>query len=69
VLVFGDSREARARVVRLVKAAGLRGLHGGALINSAAAEALTSVLIFINKLFAVDGAGVRITGELTEPDE
>jgi len=68
VLVFGDSRDARARIVRLVRAAGLRGLHGGALINSAAAEALTSVLIFINKIYAVDGAGVRITGDLTEPD-
>jgi NADPH-dependent F420 reductase len=68
VLVFGDSREARVRVVRLARAAGLRGLHGGALVNSAAAEALTSVLIFINKTYAVDGAGVRITGDLTEPD-
>lgn len=68
VLVFGDSRNARTRVVRLVSAAGLRGLHGGALINSAAAEALTSVLIFINKTYAVDGAGVRITGDLTDPD-
>jgi NADPH-dependent F420 reductase len=68
VLVFGDNREARVRVVRLARAAGLRGLHGGALVNSAAAEALTSVLIFINKTYAVNGAGVRITGDLTEPD-
>jgi NADPH-dependent F420 reductase len=67
VLVFGDSREARARVVRLVKAAGLRGLHGGPLVNSAAAEALTSVLIFINRTYAVDGAGVLLTGQFTEP--
>ena len=66
VLVFGDSREARAQVVALAKSAGLRGLHGGALANSAAAEALTSVLIFINKNYAVDGAGVRITGALSE---
>jgi 8-hydroxy-5-deazaflavin:NADPH oxidoreductase len=67
VLVFGDSREARARVIRLAQAAQLRGLHGGALANSAAAEALTSVLIFINKTYAVDGAGIRITGALSEP--
>jgi 8-hydroxy-5-deazaflavin:NADPH oxidoreductase len=67
VLVFGDSREARARVIRLAQAAQLRGLHGGALANSAAAEALTSVLIFINKTYSVDGAGIRITGALTEP--
>jgi hypothetical protein len=38
------------------------------LANSAAAEALTSILIFINKTYSVDGAGVRITGKLVEPD-
>ncbi len=64
VLVFGDKRDARARVVELAEAAGLRGIHAGALANSAAAEALTSVLIFINKHYQVDGAGVRITGNL-----
>ncbi len=67
VLVFGDDRQARARVVRLAQAAGLRGLHGGPLANSAAAEALTSVLIFVNKTYAVDGAGVRLTGNFTPP--
>ena len=67
VLVFGDQREARQQVIALARAAGLRGLHGGALANSAAAEALTSVLIFINKTYAVDGAGIRITGALREP--
>ena len=64
VLVFGDQKEARERVVALAAAAGLRGIHGGALVNSAAAEALTSILIFINKTYAVDGAGLKITGEL-----
>src|SRR3546814_7899119 len=49
VLVFGDDKAARAQVVELANAAGLRGIHGGALVNSAAAEALTSILIFINK--------------------
>lgn len=67
VLVFGDERAAREHVLRLVAQCGLRGLHGGALVNSAAAEALTSVLIFLNKTYAVDGAGVRITGQLTPP--
>lgn len=62
VLVFGDDKTARDSVVRLVTACGLRGLHAGALANSAAAEALTSILIFVNKQYAVDGAGVRITG-------
>jgi NADPH-dependent F420 reductase len=67
VLVFGDDKAARAQVVALVKDCGLRGVHGGALVNSTAAEALTSILIFINKTYAVDGAGIRITGTLTEP--
>lgn len=67
VLVFGDDRIAREQVIGVVERCGLRGLHGGALVNSAAAEALTSVLIFLNKTYAVDGAGVRITGALTRP--
>jgi len=33
----------------------------GALANSAAVEALTSVIIFLNKTYSSDGAGVRIT--------
>lgn len=67
VLVFGDDKSAREAVVSLVDACGLRGLHGGVLANSAAAEALTSVLIFLNKNYSVDGAGVRITGQLSVP--
>jgi NADPH-dependent F420 reductase len=69
VLVFGDKKEARARVVALANAIGLRGIQAGSLANSAAAEALTSVLIFINKTYKVDGAGIRITGELLEPGD
>ena len=64
ILVFGDDKAARAEVVALADAIGLRGIHGGALVNAAAAEAMTSLLIFINKTYRVDGAGLRITGEL-----
>ena len=67
VLVFGDNKAARGEVIKLAEAVGLRGIHAGALANSAAAEALTSILIFINKNYAVDGAGIRITGDLKEP--
>jgi 8-hydroxy-5-deazaflavin:NADPH oxidoreductase len=67
VLVFGDDRKARDVVVAIAEACGLRGLHAGALANSAAAEALTSVIIFINKTYGVDGAGMRITGQLVPP--
>jgi NADPH-dependent F420 reductase len=68
ILVFGDEKAARAKVVELADASGLRGVHGGALVNSAAAEAMTSLLIFINKTYQVDGAGIRITGQLVPPD-
>lgn len=67
VLVFGDDKDTRAEIVALADAMGLRGLHAGALVNSAAAEAMTSILIFLNKTYQVDGAGIRITGTLTPP--
>jgi NADPH-dependent F420 reductase len=62
VLVFGDKRADRDIVIALVKATGMRGLHAGPLVNSAAGEALTSILIGINRTYEVDGAGIRITG-------
>ena len=68
VLVFGDDKAARSTVVGLVAEAGLRGLHGGALANSAAAEAMTSILIFLNKTYSVDGAGIQVTGKLVDPN-
>lgn len=68
VLVFGDDKNARQVGIALAEAAGLRGLHAGALVNSAAAEALTSVLIFLNKTYQADGAGVVITGALAGHD-
>jgi len=67
VLVFSDDIEARKTVVSLIGDMGLRGLAGGALVNSAAAEALTSILIYMNKTYAADGAGIRFTGLTTAP--
>ena len=40
---------------------GMRAIHAGPIANSAAAEALTSILISINSRYKVSGAGVRIT--------
>ena len=62
VMVFGDDKDARQSVVELADAIGLRGLHAGPLANSASAEALTSVLIFMNKHYKSPGTGIRITG-------
>ncbi len=61
VLVSGNKKEAREAVIKLVEAAGMRGFHAGMINNAAAAEALTSVLISINKQYGCH-AGVRITG-------
>ncbi|MER2537402.1 MAG: NADPH-dependent F420 reductase [Rhizobiaceae bacterium] len=63
VLVFGDDVDARGAIVDSLGGIGLRAFHAGPLANSAAAEAMTSVLISINKRHQVkDGAGIRITG-------
>lgn len=62
ILVFGDEPKDREVAVAMAEAAGLRGLTAGPLVNSVAAEALTSILIGINRNYKVDGAGIRITG-------
>jgi NADPH-dependent F420 reductase len=67
VLVFSDDVEARNTVVGLVNDMDLRGLSGGALVNSAAAEAITSLLIYMNKTYKADGAGIRFTGLTAAP--
>ncbi|MBW8755747.1 MAG: NADPH-dependent F420 reductase [Sphingomonadales bacterium] len=67
VLVFSDDVEARNTVVSLIGEMELRGLSGGALANSAAAEAITSLLIYMNKTYKADGAGIRFTGLTAAP--
>ena len=62
VLVCGDDAGARDRVIALAATIGLRGIDAGPICNSAAAEALTSVLIAINRRYKLPGAGIRITG-------
>jgi hypothetical protein len=62
VLVFGDDKEARQRVIELATVVAERALDCGALANSIAAEALTSVLIWIGRSYKVRAPGVRITG-------
>lgn len=62
ILVFGDEAKDRDIAIAVAEAAGLRGLHAGPLVNSVAAEALTSILIGINRSYKVDGAGIRVTG-------
>lgn len=61
VLVTGNDPAARETVVQLAKAAGMVGYQAGRLENAAAAEAMTSILIFMNKHYKAHGAGIQIT--------
>jgi hypothetical protein len=67
VLVFGNDKASRDIVIGLADEVGNCGIDGGVLANSAAAEALTSVLIGINRRYKIPGAGIRITGLPTSP--
>lgn len=67
VLIFGDDKADRQILVELADVMGLRGIHGGPPAHLAAAEALTSILIFIGKTCRIDGAGIRIAGGLVPP--
>lgn len=62
VLVCGDKRADREIAIALAAAAGMRGVHAGALQNAAIAEGLTAMLISINAAYKVRSAGIRITG-------
>jgi NADPH-dependent F420 reductase len=63
VLVCGNDKAARAVVVCLAEDADMKAWHAGGIENSAVAEALTSVLIFMNSSYKIDGAGIQIVGE------
>lgn len=62
VLVTGDDADAKADVIQLVEAAGMRGIDAGPLVNAVAAESLTPILLYINKKHGGRSAGIRITG-------
>jgi NADPH-dependent F420 reductase len=62
VLVTGDDVKSREKTIELAEAAGMCAWHAGPLVNSVAAEALTSVLIHINKRYRSDHTGITISG-------
>ena len=63
VLVAGNKPDARQRVIDLIADAGMTGYHAGPIDNAAAAEALTSILIQINRRHDIDHSGIRIVGQ------
>lgn len=66
VLVCANKKAAREIAITLANDAGMTGWHAGPLANAAAAEAMTSVLIFINRAHKIPGSGIRITGTPAE---
>ncbi len=65
VPVVGDDAHDRQRVVDLADAVGLRGVHAGSLRHSHTLEALTAMIISVNKLHGTS-AGIAFTG--IDPD-
>ena len=63
VLVAGNKKVARDTVIGLVEQAGMNGWHAGPIENSAAAEALTSILIQINRKHDISHSGLKIVGQ------
>lgn len=62
VLVCGDDPEARAEVVKLAEAAGMRAYEAGGLDNALVVEGLTALIISINKRYKSKTGGIRISG-------
>lgn len=63
VLVCGNKKAARDKVIQLTEEAGMNGWHAGPIENSAAAEALTSILIQINRRHDISHSGIKIVGQ------
>jgi NADPH-dependent F420 reductase len=63
VLVAGNKKAAREKVIELSEAAGMNAWHAGPIANSAAAEALTSILIQINRGGKLSHSGIKIIGQ------
>jgi 8-hydroxy-5-deazaflavin:NADPH oxidoreductase len=62
VLVCADDAAAAETVIAMAEEIGLKAWNAGPLCNSVVAEALTSVLITLNRRYKVPGSGIRITG-------
>lgn len=62
VLVCGDDAGAKDVVIGLCAELGMRGLDAGPLANAVALEAMTPVLIYMNKKYKRPGLGLRVVG-------
>jgi NADPH-dependent F420 reductase len=62
VLLCGDDPAAKQLAGALIEQLGARALDAGPLCNAVALESLTPVLLYLNRRYKGDGAGIRITG-------
>ena len=62
VLVCGDDGKARRDAIGVIESAGLVGIDAGPLRHARIVEAMTGVLIHVNKTYGVKSSGLRITG-------
>lgn len=62
VLVCGDDPQARDEAIECMKSAGLRGIKAGPLRHARIVEAITALMLKVNKNYGIKHAGIRITG-------
>jgi NADPH-dependent F420 reductase len=62
VLVCGDDSEARRRAIELIGRAGMQAVNAGPLRQARTVEAITGLLLQINKNYKIKASGIRITG-------
>jgi NADPH-dependent F420 reductase len=67
VLVCADDAAARAAVVDLAEAAGMRAYEAGGLDNGLVVEGLTALIIAMNKRYKSKNGGIRISGITRAP--
>lgn len=62
VLVCGDDAAACEQAIDCMRLGGLRGIKSGALEHARIAEAITALMLAINKSYGVKSAGIHVTG-------
>lgn len=62
VLVTGNDKKACETIIKMSRRSGMNCFYAGTIENSLATEALTSVLIYLNRHYKAHHAGVSITG-------
>jgi NADPH-dependent F420 reductase len=62
VFVCGDDPAAKEIVTGLVQDLGMRGVDAGPLANAVALEAMTPVLLYMNKRYKKVGLGLKVSG-------